>query len=267
MIVVLGDFMRDIDLHFETVRQSPEGQWPVVRAVGMQERPGGAGAVVSMVRGLGVKVVGLCDVNKPQCVKRRHFVNGKQLFREDQDHAIAISSESACNLIDQIPNGALVLVADYGKGIVTDALWSYLVAGHSHIIVDPARTRSLDFYRGAMAIVPNRNEAGVTSLSEAITRCHELRQHFARVCVKLDRDGMIFSSREGGGHIPSKCSNLVDVCGAGDMVLAALGVGLLRGMSWKHACEFANALASRKCSQHGATPVTGVATPAPAQIC
>lgn len=255
MIAVVGDFIRDVDLFFETVRPSPEGDWPIVRAVGVQERPGGAGAVVAMVRGLGEQVIGLGESAKSRCVKRRHFVDGRQVFREDIDFTHQIADSQAKELVEQIPSDALVLVADYGKGVITPAMWKTLIERHTQIIVDPSRSRSADFYRGALGFVPNRIEAGVDSISEATERCHELRQHFPRVCVKLDRDGMIVSSADGCGHIPATCLEPVDVCGCGDQVLAAIGVGLVHGMSWKNACVFANDLAGRKCMQHGATPL------------
>lgn len=49
---------------------------------------------------------------------------------------------------------------------------------------------------------------------------------------------------------------IVDSCGAGDMVLAAIGVGLARGMDWLTACTFANLAAGVKCGKAGAVPVT-----------
>lgn len=255
MIVVLGDFMVDRDLHFRTMRKSPDDDCPIVIRESTAQRPGGAGAVVEMIRGMGEEWIAIGEDDKPKCIKRRYFVDGRQVFREDTEFTHAITDALAAELVEQIPLDALVLIADYAKGLITDYLWRQLIERHDRVIVDPSRSRPLAWYHGAMGILPNRVEARVSSLSEAIERCHELRQIFQRVCIKLDRDGMIISSDGYGCHIAAECPEPLDVTGCGDMCLAAIGVGLTRGMSWLDACRFANHMAGLKCRQHGATAV------------
>lgn len=259
MLVILGDYMIDRDIWLQTVRQSPECDAPIVRKVRDESRPGGAGAVSMMAHGLGAEVVDLGASIKAECIKNRHFLDGQQVYRLDEDHTTPITPRQAWDLVEQIPAEAdIVLVADYGKGIVTDALWKALKTRTLRLIVDPSRDRPLDWYQGAYAIVPNRKEASVNSVNEAISLCHEIRRSCPCVCIKLDREGMVANGQGRGEHILAAFETATDVTGAGDMVLAAVGAGLEQGMDWLDACRFANQMAGLKCQQHGATPVVGV---------
>jgi bifunctional ADP-heptose synthase (sugar kinase/adenylyltransferase) len=254
MITVIGDWMRDVDLFYRIARASPEGPWPVVHQIGQAIRPGGAGAVARMVAAMGVPVTAAGVLSKPVSVKRRLFVNHSQIIRIDDDMVQDITSTQAAQIARSIVTD-IVLVADYGKGMITSALWDVLKYSGKRLIVDPSRARPLAWYAGAYAIVPNRSESRVGhSLSQAIGRCRELKEIFPNVCIKLDRDGMIASGGARSQHISAECHDPTDVCGAGDMVLAALGVGMARGLDWIDACKFANAMAGAKCRRHGASP-------------
>jgi bifunctional ADP-heptose synthase (sugar kinase/adenylyltransferase) len=251
MIAVIGDYIDDLDLWLETVRQSPEGAWPVTRELRRERRDGGAGAVAAMAEGLGEDALRLGDV-KRRCIKQRLFVDGRQALRIDDDDVTPIAEIEAVRVVASIPAGSIALVADYGKGVVTSRLWRML-AGRTRTIVDPSRHRPLHWYRGAWAILPNRCEAGVLDISGAREQCCRLRSLYRHVGIKLDGDGIVAD----GQHIPAACSNPLDVCGAGDMMLAAVGTALSRGADWINACRFGNEMAGRKCRQHGATPVLG----------
>ncbi len=57
-------------------------------------------------------------------------------------------------------------------------------------------------------------------------------------------------------QIPGRSRHVVDVTGAGDMVLATLGVCLAGGLDWPNACRIANAAAGLKVERRGAAPVS-----------
>lgn len=262
MLVVIGDVLIDHDIVLKTTRSSPEGHWPICEVEKQESRPGGAGAVCEMVKGLGGHAV-LFGSKKDNSLKTRYFLDGKQVFRVDKDNCKPLDPLHEDRLLELVPrhfsNLDYVLVADYGKGVITDKLWRGLLGTGLKIIVDPARNKPLDWYRGAYALCPNRAEAGgCKTLSEAIAVSRRIRQHYPRLCLKLDHDGMIAAGDGQSAHIAAKefpATFPLDVCGAGDMVLAALGVALTHGRDWLSACTFANDMAGRKCLQHGATPV------------
>jgi bifunctional ADP-heptose synthase (sugar kinase/adenylyltransferase) len=247
----LGDFIDDTDVWHETLRQSPEGPWPVVRELRRESREGGAGAVAAMVEGLGAEVLRLGDV-KRRCRKQRMFVDGRQVMRIDDDDCTPISDETGASIVASVPRGSLVLVADYGKGVVQPMLWRMLCA-KARVIVDPSRHRPRSWYRGAWGYLPNRKEAGVPCVRAAIAACDSLQSVYEHVAIKMDAEGMVAD----GEYMPAACpaEEVVDVCGAGDACLAAIGVGISLGLPWLEACKFANTVAGAKCAQHGATPV------------
>lgn len=254
--------MIDHDFFFETVRKSPEGDYPVVKLLKETTLAGGAGAVVNMLNSLGeFSHTAVHSKNQP-CVKRRHFVDGKQLFRWDEDYTSPISTEEAERLVEGVTPHSVVLISDYGKGAITYHLLNCLkkVPG-VRIFVDPARNRDLSFYSGVEGIIPNRFEARIqeyATANESIIAAKEiywrLSEQFKNICIKLDKHGMLIN----GHWQPVTQRNIVDVCGAGDMVLAAIGHKILCGNSFDEAAVFANKMAGLVCLQQGATYDSGL---------
>ena len=257
-IAVVGDYMIDIDDFYTSIRSSPENpNIPIVSASKFQSsRAGGTGAVVKMIEGMcgfGIALP-IAERIKPRCIKTRIYVDKKQLFRIDDDMTFDISLSAIEIIIKEIPiDCEIIIVSDYGKGVVTNDLWQQLLTLGKKIIVDPSRLRQPQWYQGAWGIVPNRVEAGgyLQTIQDAINRCKQLQNHFPNVCLKIGSDGMIAN----GQHIPAEKIDCIDVCGAGDMVTAAIAVGISRDLSWIDACRYANHMAALKCQQRGATPV------------
>lgn len=257
-VAVIGDYIRDIDVHHEVVGPSREKYLvDIVKETKTIERPGGAGAVAEMMRALGCTVLSYGQTHKLQSIKQRIFVDGLHTLRIDEDYVRPISDESAAKLCEHISRKVeYLVVSDYGKGMITDRLWDCLKQGPWKILVDPSRHRELSWYKGAYAIFPNRQEARVDS-PDFISRLVELRSIFQHVCIKLDFDGMCVSQGTEHAHYGPQCtpSEVVDVTGCGDSVIAAVAVALSNGVPWMKSCEFANRVAGLKVKQHGATPV------------
>lgn len=257
-VAVIGDYMLDIDSYFKQVKIAPDHHVPV----GVLEqpeviRPGAAGAVVEMLRAFNIDTIAIGEYIKQQCTKHRFFINGKPLFRKDTDFIGDISNIQADEILFGISKRIeYIIVSDYGKGVITQYLWDGLLATGKKIIVDPTVRKHLAWYKGAWAILPNAKEARVVSESDAFDRCVQLLTVFPHVCIKLGGAGMIVGRQSDSiyriGPIKINC---IDVCGAGDMVSAALTASLMRGNSWLDSCYFANLMAAKKCEQFGATPV------------
>jgi D-beta-D-heptose 7-phosphate kinase/D-beta-D-heptose 1-phosphate adenosyltransferase len=247
--------MLDVDYDYRTVRQSEEADCPIVAIDYLTERGGGAAAVGNMVYGLGEKKY--LSVFSPDMlsVKTRYWVDRQQMFRVDNDNTQAWSEDLLAGLkrtVSELTEDSVILFADYGKGAWTEDLWRDITSvAKCRIIVDPARGRPFSCYQGAYAIVPNRAEVeGKGHL--------EWQIFFPAICLKQDRDGMTCLTRDGErAHFHSVAKQpVVDVTGAGDAVLAGIGVALARGASWIAACRFGNAVAGAKCGKRGAVPVT-----------
>jgi bifunctional ADP-heptose synthase (sugar kinase/adenylyltransferase) len=65
--------------------------------------------------------------------------------------------------------------------------------------------------------------------------------------VTLGRHGMASAERSGSAwHLPATPTQVRDVCGAGDTVLAALAVEIITGKSLRAACRAAMGAAGRQ---------------------
>lgn len=281
-ILVIGDVFLDRDTWLQSIRTSGEGV-PVVWHVAEDVRLGGAGAVAAMAAGLGAEVLLLGvsgDTSEPhfevvdalrsagidyRCVdgtatkiKNRVFVDHKQLYRRDIEDVIPITNTQAKAICTDLPDVDVVLVSDYGKGVVTRESLHWIFArfkGRAPVIVDPAPRRNWMLYQSATCLTPNRSEARGMDVADLYASTG-----VTSIVRKLDRDGMDLVIASGGTtmHFPSRCppDKLIDVCGAGDMVLAALGFSVAQGRSWGSAADFANRAAGAKCMKLGAVPLT-----------
>jgi bifunctional ADP-heptose synthase (sugar kinase/adenylyltransferase) len=228
-IVVIGDLIEDTDEFCEVVKE--RDGYPCLKTVDRETRPGGAGAVAEMVRSLGVPCILVADAKRVSR-KRRFIVDGKVQFRHDEDQQ--------GNAATTFPEADLVLVADYGKGVMSPGAWTRIVGRYhgKEIIVDPRRPPA--HYPGATAFKSSHIVDVPVNLPWIKTRS------INGLKLRLEGDWYEF---------PAMRSDIaVDPCGAGDMVLATLGVERLRGKSWKEACEAAVINAAEVCKVWGARP-------------
>lgn len=213
MILVVGDLLQDVD-EFYSVVKSRDG-YPVLRLERTETRPGGAGAVAQMVKALGRDYILACDFERVS-VKRR-IITDKVVARIDQD----IHGQPPKDL----PPADLCLIADYAKGAVTHDLCRKISKRYKHVIADWHPSRPADFYCGATL---------KSSWGPAFIRT-------------MGSQGIEWN----GERFHSPCE-VVDPCGAGDMVLASLGVSRLDGLDWREACELAAKRAAQVCGHWGA---------------
>lgn len=256
-VVVIGDYMVDIDLKFQQIKIAPDHHVPVCVLYNKESRPGAAGAVVEMLRGLNINVLPIGENIKEKSVKKRFFVDGKPVMRADEDCLQELQWDEIELLMETIPSDIeYIIVSDYGKGMITPYLWQLLVQWHKKIIVDPAINKPLSWYEGAYAILPNMAEANVFNISNGFVRCNELIKQYRYVGLKVGKEGILCAERnKRTEHIEGVLVDAIDTCGAGDMVISAIVKALLDGKDWYEACVFANKMAAKKCEQMGSTPV------------
>ncbi len=81
-------------------------------------------------------------------------------------------------------------------------------------------------------------------------------KHRCSVVVTYGGYGMVVAEREGGTwYLPAEATDVRDVCGAGDTVLAAINVGMLAGNSIHQACRFALRAAGNQVARVGISAV------------
>lgn len=290
-ILVLGDIILDRYLDFRTVRRSPEADCPVVVCDNETLMAGGAAAVAAMCWHLGCEDVHLGGaigatgsekawslLYRSGCVvrhipfitgrrvptKTRHYLDGKQVFRVDAEDVTPMDDSVIDEVLDACPaEPNVILIADYCKGFVTPYLMQRVREQYRDVpvFVDPGRGRSFWFYERCSVLLPNRTEAQILQCpGEAVdaSTANLLRNNLGldAVILKLDKDGLILSCDDGTYHIPAEPTAFLDPCGAGDQVLAAMGVFIANGEPWYEAAALANRAAAIKCSKRGAVPAT-----------
>ena len=161
-----------------------------------------------------------------------------------------------------IKNYEILLISDYNKGLLTTSLLKnvFEICRSLDIktIVDP---KGGDFakYRGVNVIKPNKREASAAT-GILITDNDTLLQACIRIKEITDCDDVVVTMSDEGialftegvlTVIPTNVLEVVDVTGAGDTVLASIGISLLSGKNLHEACYFANHAAAVVVSKVG----------------
>ncbi len=291
-VLIVGDVMLDRYWFGEVERISPEAPVPVVRVAREEARPGGAANVARNAAALGshatlLSVVGndeagqkletlirnesvialfQRDAQLPTTVKLRVIGRQQQLLRIDFETPPSHEALSGklTEFKEQVRNTDVVLLSDYGKGglrHITQMIEGAAAAG-KRVVVDP-KGSDWEKYRCAFIITPNRSE-----LQQVIGSWHdeaELTAKVAQLCRELhlsallltrSEEGMSLFTEEGAWHIPTRAREVYDVSGAGDTVVATLGVFLAAGASLREAVYFANEAAGIVVGKFGTAVVT-----------
>jgi len=212
---------------------------------------------------LGIDAEGvLVDESRPTTVKERYIGRAQarhpqQMIRVDYENRDPVSErvERALgqSLVEKIREADLVLISDYDKGVCSYGLLQKCVelarAAGIKAIADPTRGGDYAKYRGCSAMTPNRLEAGlatrrtIRTLDDAMRSATKLRDSLELEAgiVTLDKDGMAMAHRDGReNHFPTRPRQVYDITGAGDMVMAALGLALASGADYDPAIRLAN---------------------------
>jgi len=296
-IAVIGDLMIDHYIWGSCERISPEAPVPVVSVSRESVVLGGAGNVINNLHSLGAEVsifsvVG-CDEHAKEMdkllldtkskkvtlihedgrrttKKSRVIASNQQVIRYDDETIKEISFFSEKSLFDNLQRDFedydVILLSDYGKGLLTTSLTQQIIALAQEfdipVLVDP---KGADFqkYRGATLLTPNKKEA-ILATKIAIDSKENLNVAIATLKRNLDLKYSIITLSEEGiallnnrlKIIPTVAREVFDVTGAGDTVLASLGVALASGFHIIEACEFANKAAAVVVAKVGSATVS-----------
>lgn len=200
----------------------------------------------------------------PTISKTRIAARQQQIVRVDREVIEKLQADELAEvesiLQQQLPQTDAIILEDYGKGFVTQALVDSVMrlaqqAGKL-VVVDPSPRNPLH-WQGASLVKPNRLEAftaaGVEDrhLTGNPTQDPQLLEVGARLLAKwkvphvlitLGEQGMLLFSEEHTTphHIPTRAREVYDVSGAGDTAIALLTLALASGMSLHDAAEVAN---------------------------
>ncbi len=202
--------------------------------------------------------------------KSRIIASNQQVIRYDDETSNAISLGSQVALLEALKKELFhcdaILLSDYGKGVLTSNLTKDIIsignAMNKLVLVDP-KGSDYSKYVGATLLTPNKKEAILATNIEILDeRSLSKALHMLKDDLNLDYS-IITLSEDGIGLlddevkvIPTVAREVFDVTGAGDTVLASLGVALASGFKVEEACEFANKAAAVVVAKVGSATVT-----------
>ena len=264
MILVTGDAMVDRYWFGTVSRVSPEAPVAVLGYERAEERAGGAANVAANCRAMGAEVKELYSPDWPAnpVVKLRLVGRTQQIARVDFDvpqRPVDLAALSKASM-----GCSVAVVSDYAKGAIASARGALLACGHAgaKVLVDPKGSDAAR-YAGADVLKPNHHEivalAGAWASEEDLEwKAHYLCRRFEIGAVLMTRGDLGMSLFVPGFetlHLPGRKLELCDVSGAGDTAIAALAVGLDRGMPLAQAAMLANHAAGVAVSRFGTTVV------------
>ncbi|TSD67721.1 D-glycero-beta-D-manno-heptose-7-phosphate kinase [Inquilinus sp. KBS0705] len=205
-------------------------------------------------------------------VKTRIMADSYQIARVDSETTNALSTDKEHELIDTLINDIeaadIVVLSDYNKGLLSLPVTRRVIelanlAGKA-VIIDPKGT-NYKKYRGAFIIKPNRHELALATKMDQLETIDEvlvaarvvLEQTDATyLVVTLSEEGMIIVDNTSYVLLPVKATEVFDVTGAGDTVLATIAYFLASGFDLTEACELANHAAAIVIRQVGSVTTT-----------
>lgn len=241
--------------------------------VGIVGTDGEADRLVRTLSDLGVSSEHLVRLdNRPTTVKTRIIAHSQQVVRVDSEisNEIDQNEEAAVwgGIERLISDVDLVIVSDYAKGVVTDRLLVRLFEAAQRsgkrVFVDPKGKQYLR-YSGAALLTPNLKEAADAAAvdegrGDVVERAGERLLNdlgLEMLLITQGEDGMtLFRKDASPEHLPAVAKEIYDVTGAGDTVIACLGVAMAAGYGFVEAARIANAAAGLVVEQVGTTFIT-----------
>ncbi|MCA2959932.1 MAG: D-glycero-beta-D-manno-heptose 1-phosphate adenylyltransferase [Silvanigrellales bacterium] len=315
-LFVVGDVVLDEYIHGRVSRISPEAPVPVVLEEERRWVLGGAANVAANVAAFGAKVqlcgrIGddsdgillrsLCESEGidssglvvlkgvPTTRKTRLLAGYHQLARIDREVVRSLDDLAERAIVaafrvfaeetgGSAPGNRALVVSDYGKGVVTDALLSRLLPLARSlgvpVVTDP-KSVILSRYAGSTLLKPNLKEArdafaaAHPASPPAATFLEEVERLCSFLLAEAQVDGVVMSLSEHGvvclssqGE-PAQATTfrptaleVADVSGAGDTMVAFLAMALATGHDLPTSTRLANVAAGVVCGKLGTSTLS-----------
>jgi D-beta-D-heptose 7-phosphate kinase/D-beta-D-heptose 1-phosphate adenosyltransferase len=221
-------------------------------------------------RGIADKYILSYDGRATSC-KTRVIGGHQQIVRFDSEHRVALSPEESRLLSEKfdaaVEQADLCILSDYGKGVLTAELCRRAIQSARErnlpVLVDPKGSEYAK-YRGCTLLTPNLREAAEASATPIETE-EDLNRAGARllgmlggaaILITRGADGMtLFLPERPPLTIPTVAREVFDVVGAGDTVVATLGVSIAAGLSLEAGTRLANIAAGIAVGKQGTVAV------------
>lgn len=235
-ILVIGDVCIDEYRYGEIRRVNPESTAPLLNFQDKEEKLGMAFNVSINLMALGVDVVLSAGEEVSRKIRYIDRRTGEHLLRVDED----VETKPYEFDVDLVDFDAIV-ISDYNKGFVGNDTIKELRKQFDGPIYMDTKKKNLADFPNIYIKINQRELYESTSLPEQ-----------DKLIVTYGADGCGYKDT----LYPAKVIEVVDVCGAGDVFLAAMVFKHLETGSMDEALPFANERAARSCQSLGAVCVS-----------
>ena len=217
----------------------------------------------------------IADPVRPTTRKMRVVTSrNQQVARVDYEMDMEVSGDAfrllSARTTDVAARVDAIVLSDYRKGVVSrELIQSAVAAARTRgipILVDP-KVAQADRFRGTSLITPNHQEA--EAMTQRVIRTTEDARDAARILHERTGSSVIITWGEHGMWIldttgsapieealPAVAREVADVTGAGDTVIAVLGLALAAGATLIDAARLANIAAGLVVARFGPASVT-----------
>ena len=272
-ILVIGDVMLDEYIVGEVERISPEAPVPVVKVTNKYSTLGGAGNVARNIKELGAKVTCIgsigddsagfdirhnllsLDINPRLIITEGISTKKTRIIAERSTQMLRIDEEdwTAVNIdkIDLSGEYDIIIISDYGKGMINPELLDAVKNLNTKIIIDPKPSNGISkWYDNVFMITPNEKE--FNKIDELYPYVIESSEY---VLLTLGKDGMDLMTYDSIKHIDGEPVNIHNVSGCGDTVISIVSVCISLGMDVLTSAKIANSCAAYVATQPGTSTV------------
>lgn len=278
-IIVLGDIILDIYYFSKIERVAPEASnIPIHNIHDVSYILGGAANVAQNLFNLdanvelisiigndfyGEKIINLLnqksikyklfiDETRDTTQKNRIYFNNSLTTRYDIENTHEISSaieNDIFNYILLIKKIDAIVISDYNKGCISESLIKNIIkyANENYIytFVDPKINNYLK-YQNCFCFKPNLIEATQISKTNYIYETiHFIKENIKckNIVITCGKDGIILNNVENAIKHENDITDVVDVTGCGDIVMALIVYNFILTKDLLHACKMANYIA------------------------
>lgn len=234
-VLVIGDACVDEYRYGDIRRVNPESAVPLLSFEHAEIRLGMAHNVEENLSGFGVTAKLRVPVGESRKIRYVDIRTQDHLLRVDYD------VEHEPYVLETSYDYDAIVISDYNKGFVTDEVIHQLRAAFDGPIYMDTKKPNLGDFKGIYIKINERELFESTSLP--------------------DQEMLIVTyGSKGAGHLdelyPAPATEIVDVCGAGDVFLAALVTRHLETKDMGAAIQFANEKAAKSCTYMGTVCVS-----------
>jgi rfaE bifunctional protein kinase chain/domain len=205
-------------------------------------------------------------------VKTRILGGGQQVARIDRESIEPMPASIERGLVGRIEalECDVIIVSDYAKGVIGEPVMEVLrrhQAAGTPVICDP-KQGDFSLYRQTSCITPNAREAGAAQharvhddvTAEEVARALRQRLQTRMILLTRGEQGMtLLAEDDVPVHLSTEATEVFDVTGAGDTVIATFAALLGAGAPPELAARAANAAAGVVIRELGTATISGPA--------